>query len=57
VVPPPIIRSPKIVSTDAVDPDVCVSGDEWRYLPKYVEQFSDKINCVTLHLVGYIFEY
>jgi hypothetical protein len=22
-----------------------------------VEQFSDKINCVTLHLVGYILEY
>jgi hypothetical protein len=22
-----------------------------------VEQFPDKINCVTLHLVGYILEY
>jgi len=31
--------------------------DGWRYHPKYVEQFSDKINCVTLHLVGYILEY
>ena len=25
--------------------------------PKHVEQFPDKINCVTLHLVGYILEY
>jgi len=25
--------------------------------PQYVEQFPDKINCVTLHLVGYILEY
>ena len=24
---------------------------------KHVEQFPDKINCVTLHLVGYIFEF
>jgi len=24
---------------------------------KNVEQFPDKINCVTLHLVGYILEY
>jgi hypothetical protein len=24
---------------------------------KYVEQFPNKINCVTLHLVGYIVEY
>jgi hypothetical protein len=24
--------------------------------PKHVEQFPDKINCVTLHLVGYILE-
>jgi hypothetical protein len=23
----------------------------------YVEQFSNKINCVTLHLVGHILEY
>jgi hypothetical protein len=26
------------------------------YNPKHVEQFPDKINCVTLHLVGYILE-
>jgi hypothetical protein len=25
--------------------------------PKHVEQLPDKINCVTLHLVGYILEY
>ena len=24
---------------------------------KHVEQFPDKINCVTFHLVGYILEY
>jgi len=29
----------------------------WWYHPKYVEQFTDKINCVTLRLVGYILEY
>jgi hypothetical protein len=28
-----------------------------RYHPKHVEQFPDKINCVMLHLVGYILEY
>jgi hypothetical protein len=27
--------------------------DGWWYHP-YVEQFPDKINCVTLHLIGYI---
>jgi len=30
---------------------------ETVYHPRYVEQFPDKINCVTLHLVGYILEY
>jgi hypothetical protein len=29
----------------------------WRYHSKYVEQFPDEINCVTLHLVRYILEY
>jgi len=29
----------------------------WVYHPKHVEQFPDKINCVMLHLVGYILEY
>ena len=41
----------------AVDTDVCAPDDGWWYLPKHVEQFPDKINCVTLHLVGYILEY
>jgi hypothetical protein len=27
------------------------------YQAKHVEQFPDKINCVTLHHVGYILEY
>ena len=27
------------------------------YHPKHVEQFPGKINCVMLHLVGYILEY
>jgi len=42
---------------DAVDTVVCCPDDGWWYHPKHVEQFSDKINCVTLHLVGYILEY
>jgi hypothetical protein len=39
---------------DAVDTVFCASDDGWRYHPKHVEQFPDKINCVTLHLVEYI---
>jgi hypothetical protein len=42
---------------DAVDKVVCAPDDEWRYDPKHVDQFPDKINCVMLHLVGYILEY
>ena len=42
---------------DAVDTVVCAPDDGWRYHLKHVEQFPDKINCVTLHLVGYILEY
>jgi hypothetical protein len=34
---------------DAVDAVVCAPDD--------VDQFPEKINCVTLHLVGYILEY
>jgi hypothetical protein len=30
--------------------------DGWWYHLKHVEQFPDKINYVTLHLVGYILE-
>jgi len=42
---------------DAVDTVVCAPVDVWWYYLKHVEQFPDKINCVTLHLVGYILEY
>jgi hypothetical protein len=41
---------------DAVHTVVCAPDDGWRYHPKHVEQFLDKINCVTLHLVGCILE-
>jgi hypothetical protein len=37
----------------AVDTVVCASDDGWWYHPKHVQQFTDKINFVTLHLVGY----
>jgi len=42
---------------DAVDTAVFAPDDGWCYHPKHVEQFPDKINCVTLYLVGYILEY
>jgi len=42
---------------DAVDTFVCAPDVGWWYHPKHVEQFLNKINCVTLHLVGSIFEY
>jgi len=42
---------------DAVDTVVCAPDDWWWYHSKHAEQFPDKINCVTLHLVGYILEY
>jgi hypothetical protein len=38
-------------------PAAIVLDDGWRYHPKYVEQFPDKINCVTLHLVGHTLKY
>ena len=41
----------------AVDTVVCAPDDGWWYHPKHAEQFQDKINHVTLHLVGYILEY
>jgi len=41
----------------AVDTVVCAPDDGWRHHPKHVEQFPDKINCVTLHLVGYVLEH
>ena len=36
------------------DYSMCDYG--WRYHLKHVEQFPYKINCVALHLVGYILE-
>ena len=42
---------------DAADTIVCAPDDGWWYHPKHVQQFPDKINCLTLHLVGYILEY
>jgi hypothetical protein len=42
---------------DSVDTVVCAPDDEWGHHPKHVEQFPGKINCKTLHLVGYILEY
>jgi hypothetical protein len=53
VVPPPIFRR---TGPDAVNTVVCPPEDGWRYRPKHVEQSPDKINCVTLRLVGYILE-
>jgi hypothetical protein len=42
---------------DAVDTVVYAPDDGWDYHPKHVQQFPDKINCVALHLIGYILEY
>jgi hypothetical protein len=41
---------------DVVDTVVCTPDDEWRCHSKHAEQFPDKINCGTLHLVGYTLE-
>jgi hypothetical protein len=35
----------------------CSTCFGWWYHPKHVEQLADKIECVTLHLVGHILEY
>jgi len=51
VVPPPIIRSANNCYLQHL---VFVTP---LLLPAAVEQFPDKINCVTLHLVRYILEY
>jgi hypothetical protein len=40
---------------DAVDTVDCAPNDGWKYHPKHVEQFPDKINCVMFHVV-YILE-
>jgi hypothetical protein len=42
---------------DAVGTVVCAPDNGWWYHPKHVEQFPEKINCVTLHLDGYILEH
>ena len=54
VVQPPIIRRAKKLY---IQNALCTPGDGWWYHPKHVEQFPDKINCATLHPVGYILEY
>ena len=46
-----------VTNPDAVDTVLCAPDDGWWYHPKHVEQFPDKINCVPLHLIGYILEY
>jgi hypothetical protein len=46
-----------LTNTRSVDTVVCAPDDGWRYHLQHVEQFPDKINCVTLHLVGNILEY
>jgi hypothetical protein len=52
VVPPPIIRS----ANNCIY-SIWYLSYRYCYHPKHVEQFPDKINCVALHLVGYILEY
>jgi hypothetical protein len=42
---------------DAIDTVICAPDDGWWYHPKHLEQFPDKIKCVTLRLVGYILEH
>jgi hypothetical protein len=42
---------------DAAVTVVCAPDDGWIYHPKHVQQFPDKMNCVTLHLLGYVLEY
>jgi len=39
---------------DAVNSVICVPDDVWRNQAKHVERFTDKINCVYLHLAGYL---
>jgi hypothetical protein len=63
MVPPPIIRSannylqhPVFVTPLLLPAVIAAPDDGWWYHPKHVEQFPEKINFVTLHLVGYILE-
>jgi len=39
---------------DAVNTVIFAPDDGWRNYTKHVEQFTDKINCVYLRLVGYL---
>ena len=41
---------------DAVDTVVCAPDDGWWYHPKHGELFPDRIDRVTLLLVGYVLE-
>jgi hypothetical protein len=41
---------------DAEDTVVCAPDYGWWYHPKHVEQFPDKMNCVTFYFVGHILE-
>jgi len=46
------------IQQDATLRSLILSGNcSTRLHPKHVEQFPDKINCVTLHFLGYILEY
>jgi hypothetical protein len=53
---PPTAHSNRFQLPDAVDTVICAPDEGWCYSPKHAKQFPDKINCVTLHLVGYILE-
>ena len=44
---PMSVKKQMIMWTHVVNTVVCTPDDGWRYHPKHVEQFSDKINCVT----------
>ena len=46
-----------VTNTSCCRHSCCSHDDGWWYHPKYVQQFPDKINCVTLHFVGHILEY
>jgi len=39
---------------DVVNTVICAPDDGWRSHLKHVELFTDKINCVQLHLVEYL---
>ena len=58
VVSPPIIRITNNRTASCTSqpllPSVAIVEDGWRNHPKHVEQFTDKINCVNLHLVGHL---